>query len=155
VFGDELYEMAAKDVEFARELETDMSLRIPFAKAMSEVYLDHSYDRPFINNATLGRIRSGLINKADFAVAQKEYFMTNESSLDPEEKKRVGLKIREAIGEALYYLKGFENECRIMKVKLDWIRHHYNDEAMVGYVAVELPVGSGAPANAGESSSES
>lgn len=78
--------MAAKDVEFARQLDEDMTLRVPFAKAMSEVYLDHSYDRPFINNATLGRIRSGLVNKADFAVAQKEYFMTNESSLDPEEK---------------------------------------------------------------------
>lgn len=111
----ELVRMSEIDKKFHQEINRDLVLQKTIAKQVliehkQLVIKDHSID-----DTTMDKIRDALINKACFAMAQKERFKRHERDMAHLEKKRVALKVDKNLGWAVYYLKAFQGNCDVIR----------------------------------------
>lgn len=129
----DLLSMAMKDACFKKKLDTNQRLQQAFANHMLFFYHGKEFDENVLKEEIISEIRIGLLNGADFAIAQKKRLRRNAHCIDHDSLGRIGNVVDDALKSSSNFLKAFRKHCKMLKAKkkeVDWIRKLPNDERM-------------------------
>lgn len=103
----ELVRMAERDKQFKHEIDTDITLRKPFAYQILVHHKKKTFKEPFLDHHSMERIREGLLNRSRFAMVQKNVFMENAHVLPQEERKKIHSEVDDELGIVIYFMEAF------------------------------------------------